>query len=237
MASAARLGLVALALVACSADDPDVTTTTTTSTTTTIAVETTTTTDAPPTDAWSSVASPDTSCFVVVNETGDLVIDHNPDVPVIPASTIKLLPASLRPDDERVPRMLRDSDNDAARALVADLGGPGAVQEALVAASRPMAGVVVADATGHDRTNRVTCRLLVSILTTTPLEDDVAVAGESGTLRDRYVDAAGRLRGKTGSIRGVASLAGYVDDLTFAAIVNGDAPEAALDTLVEGLLE
>lgn len=225
---------MALALLACSAEE-DATTTTTIGTTTTGAKATTTSTT-PLTDAWQDVTAPGTSCFVVASGTGDLLIEHNPDLPVVPASVVKLLPASLAPEDERVRRMLRDSDNDAARSLVADLGGPGAVQEALVAASRPMEGVTVADATGHDRANRVTCRLLVSILTSSPLRDDLAVAGRTGTLRDRYPDGAGRLRAKTGSIRGVASLAGYVDDLTFAAVMNGDGAAASLDAVIEGLL-
>jgi D-alanyl-D-alanine carboxypeptidase len=223
-------------LLACAGDDDDTVTTTTTTTTT--LVSTTTTSTAPPfTDAWSEVPSPDTSCFVAVDADGDFVIDHNADVPVIPASTIKLLPASLAPDDQRVVPMLRHSDNDAARSLVDDLGGVDAVRDALLAQSRPMNGVVIADATGHDRADRVTCRLLVSVLTTVPLRDALAEPGQPGTMQARYLDHAGRLHAKTGSIRGVASLAGYADDLTFAAILNADAdPTPALDALVDGLL-
>lgn len=220
-------------LVACSEADDDVAVTTTA---TTLAPTTTTTERVG--DAWAEVRSPDTSCFVVVTSNGDLVVDHNADVPVIPASVLKLLVADASPDDARVPAILRHSDNDAARALVDELGGPDAVEQTLLDRDRPMAGVDVRDATGHDRANRVTCRLLVAILTGAPdsIRDALAVAGEPGTMQERYTGAAGRLRGKTGSIRGVASLAGYLDDLTFAAVVNGDAPEASLDALVEGLL-
>lgn len=237
MASRAWPVLIALALVACTGDDDDVAVTTT-STSTTTGIATTTTTDAPLVDAWAAVSSPDTSCFVVVNETGDLVIDHNADVPVKPASLIKLLLAAVAPDDPRVVVILRNSDNDAARALADELGGVDAIEGLLAAQSRPMAGVELHDATGHDHANRVTCRLLASVLTTTP--DSVRAAlpapGE-GTMVARYPEAAGRLRAKTGSIRGVSSLAGYVDDLAFVIMLTADAdPTPAVDALVEGLL-
>jgi D-alanyl-D-alanine carboxypeptidase len=239
VAHASRALLAALLLVACTGDDDDVAvTTTTTSTTTSTTLAETTTTTAPLVDAWDAVPSPDTSCFVVVDEQGDLVIDHNADVPVKPASVLKLLVASLAPDDVRVPAMLRDSDNDAARALAADLGGVDAVEESLRLQGRPMAGVDLLDATGHDHGSRVTCRLLVSVLSGAPagIRDALAEPGR-GTMIARYPEAAGRLRAKTGSIRGVSSLAGYVDGLPFAIVLNADSdPTPAVDALVDGLL-
>jgi D-alanyl-D-alanine carboxypeptidase len=247
VASSARAGLIALVLVACSGgDDAAVTPTTSMSTTTTTVVTTTT---APPLDlepAWAQVQAPDASCLVVVDENGDFVFERNADVPVKPASVLKLLVASLAPDDVRVPSMLGNSDNDAARALAADLGGIDAVETMLIEQGRPMAGVDLLDATGHDHGSRVTCRLLVSILSGAPdaIRESLPEPGE-GTLFGRYDDLAGRLRAKTGSIRGVGSLAGYAmpsgrpgpGDLTFAAVLNEtDDPAPALDAIVHALL-
>lgn len=140
----------------------------------------------------------------------------------MPASATKLLVAAAAPDlsDERVARMLRDSDNVAARSL---FGEPGDVVGVLADRGLPVDGVVVADGTGHDRSNRVTCRLLVAILDGSEhLEDVLPVAGRSGTLADRFVGTPleGRLRAKTGSIRGVAALAGHAERFTFAYVLN-----------------
>jgi D-alanyl-D-alanine carboxypeptidase len=157
---------------------------------------------------WASVPSPASSCLVVDGE-----YERNPDLPVIPASTIKLFVASLAPEDPRVEPMLVDSDNDAARALVAEHGAP----------SWP--GVVAKDATGHDRGNRVTCRALVDVLKAHP-GLPLAVAGETGTLRDRMLEVTGRISGKTGSIRGVEALAGRTADGDVFAMVLNDLVDA-----------
>jgi D-alanyl-D-alanine carboxypeptidase/D-alanyl-D-alanine-endopeptidase (penicillin-binding protein 4) len=77
------------------------------------------------------------------------------------------------------------------------------------------------------------------------------VAGFSGTLADRYTAApaaaaAGVVHAKTGTLDGVVSLAGYLDDaggrvLSFALVANGVAvnattkTESALDKVVAGL--
>jgi D-alanyl-D-alanine carboxypeptidase/D-alanyl-D-alanine-endopeptidase (penicillin-binding protein 4) len=59
------------------------------------------------------------------------------------------------------------------------------------------------------------------------LRNGLAVAGETGTLADRWrgTPVAGRLRAKTGSLRNVTALAGEVDPLaggaiTFAYVAN-----------------
>ena len=210
--------MVALALlVGCSADRaPEAAPTSTSSsaaTTTTVAVP-----DLDP--LWSR--TPPTSCLVV--RDGDRVLyERNPDLPLVPASTIKLLvaAAALDPSDDRIAPMLLDSDNEAARSLFADLVD---VIGTLAERGLPVEGAVVADGTGHDRSNRVTCRLLVAILDEggSELQAALPVAGRSGTLADRFVGTPveGRLRAKTGSIRGVAALAGIAGRLTFAYVVN-----------------
>jgi D-alanyl-D-alanine carboxypeptidase/D-alanyl-D-alanine-endopeptidase (penicillin-binding protein 4) len=96
----------------------------------------------------------------------------------------------------------------------------------------PMKGVRMLDGSGLAPGNRVTCRLLAAILNGSPsrttVERALPVAARSGTLSKRFLATAvaGRLRAKTGSIRDVASLAGYADGpnrrtLTFAFVQNG----------------
>jgi D-alanyl-D-alanine carboxypeptidase/D-alanyl-D-alanine-endopeptidase (penicillin-binding protein 4) len=144
---------------------------------------------------------------------------------------------------ELVAQMLRESDNGTAELLLKELGarvvgqgssaaGAAVVTHTLTEAGLPMAGVKVVDGSGLDRGNSVTCRLLLGLVAGTPagspVDKGLAVAGTSGTLSRRFVGtlAVGRLRAKTGSIRGVASLAGLVDtqggvNLTFAYVLNG----------------
>ena len=55
----------------------------------------------------------------------------------------------------------------------------------------------------------------------------MAVAGETGTIRDTFdaTSAAGKLRGKTGTLNGVKALVGYLpvsnsDPVTFSLLMN-----------------
>jgi serine-type D-Ala-D-Ala carboxypeptidase/endopeptidase (penicillin-binding protein 4) len=149
--------------------------------------------------------------------------------------------------EELVASMLLDSDNTTAELLLRELGlqvhgqattdaGRRVVHDTLARLGLPLTGVHVADGSGLDPTNRVTCRLLVEVLTAVPGIQDallraLPVAAQTGTLYQRFLDTpvAGRLRAKTGSIRGVASLAGQVDGadgrtLTFAYVLNAVGP-------------
>jgi len=141
-----------------------------------------------------------------------------------------------------VERMLRGSDNDIAELLLREVGrvsdgaatvaaGRAGVADALAGAGLPIAGVAVADGSGLDHDNRATCRMLHAVVARasddSPLVRGLPVAGETGTLAGRFREAplAGRLRAKTGSIRGVATLVGLVPTpgggrLTFAYVAN-----------------
>jgi D-alanyl-D-alanine carboxypeptidase/D-alanyl-D-alanine-endopeptidase (penicillin-binding protein 4) len=140
---------------------------------------------------------------------------------------------------ELVGQMLLDSDNDTAELLLKELGrsglgtgtttaGRAVVADTLQRLGLPTRGIRQVDGSGLDPGNRVTCRLLTSLLVRVPaLQQWLPVAGQSGTLTDRFVatPVAGRLRAKTGSIRGVAALAGVADGsggrrLTFAYLQN-----------------
>lgn len=117
----------------------------------------------------------------------------------------------------------------------------------------PSAAVVLVDGSGFGRENRMTCRTLVSILETArkavwsePFRTALPQAGKDGTLRRRLPDFRGRLAAKTGTLAGVAGLAGYMtppgsrEEIIFAILINqgpGAAPVGAhlVDRLVRAI--
>ena len=143
--------------------------------------------------------------------------------------------------------MLRDSDNGTAELLVKELGrrhrdegstaaGLDYVVSLLRQRGVALRGAVIGDGSGLSDATRVSCRALSSVLTAWAgdLHPALPVAGRDGTLRRRLVGtpAEGRVRGKTGSLDGVSSLAGYVDAadgraVAFSAIVTGFPAESA----------
>ena len=129
-------------------------------------------------------------------------------------------------------RMLENSSNFDAeqclRVLGAETRGDGSLQGARAAlrdalgelVGRVPNGVVIEDGSGLSKGNRVTPGLLVVAMYELErrglggqLRDHLPVAGESGTLRKRFVgtDLVGRVRAKTGWIRGASSLSGCVE--------------------------
>ena len=196
---------------------------------------------------------PADSCLAV--EAPGFRFHHREEVPLVPASTLKLLTGTaafeaLGPDTliatprgdasvrAVVGRMLRNSDAAAAELLLAEItrvqatseAGPAAILDLVADGSVDLDGVVVADSSGRSRDNRVTCAALVDVLSrpgTGPLlREALAVAGETGTLADRFVGTSlqGVVRAKTGSLSSVSALAGVVGDddptATFALVVN-----------------
>ena len=142
--------------------------------------------------------------------------------------------------------MLVHSDNTTAELLVKELGrtpaergttvaGLAVMLDTLERAGHDVDQVVPQDGSGLDPDNRVTCSLLVDVMEDdlhgALLVDSLPLAGESGTMKTRFVGTAGegRVRAKTGTLRGVTSLAGVVDTpagrrLAFAVISNGELP-------------
>ncbi|MDG2427835.1 MAG: D-alanyl-D-alanine carboxypeptidase/D-alanyl-D-alanine-endopeptidase [Acidimicrobiales bacterium] len=161
-------------------------------------------------------------------------------------STTTLASLSSPPIHLLVEQMLVASDNTTAELLVKELSrsssergttvsGLSVVLEALSSAGHPVDGVVPHDGSGLDPDNRLTCGLLVSVLDDreygSVLVAGLPIAGDRGTMRKRFVGTAGegRVRAKTGTLRGVSSLAGVVDTsggrrLAFALVSNGDLP-------------
>lgn len=108
-----------------------------------------------------------------------------------------------------------------------------AINAFLVSCDIDTAGCVIADASGLSRENRVTASQFVRILTHMNKHpdralfiDNLAVAGESGSLRDRMEALGGSVVAKTGTLRGVTALSGYIGGaanprFAFSVIFNG----------------
>jgi len=129
-------------------------------------------------------------------------------------------------------RMLEDSSNFAAEQCMRVLGaqtrsdgslagGAGALHKQLTSlVGYVPEGARIVDGSGLSKENKVTPGLmLVTMLKSfggahgTVLKDSLAIAGETGTLRKRFAgtNLIGRVRAKTGWIRGASSLSGYVE--------------------------
>jgi D-alanyl-D-alanine carboxypeptidase/D-alanyl-D-alanine-endopeptidase (penicillin-binding protein 4) len=146
------------------------------------------------------------------------------------------------PLSQVVAEMLTNSDNETAEAALKEIGlaesgegswaaGAAALEAMLSEAGVTMDGVDIVDGTGLSIADQLTCRTLADVLalpeTAPVVRDGLAIAGQTGTLAERWVGTpvAGRLRAKTGSLRNVTSLAGEVDPLaggsvTFAYVAN-----------------
>ncbi|MDG2992277.1 D-alanyl-D-alanine carboxypeptidase/D-alanyl-D-alanine-endopeptidase [Candidatus Synechococcus calcipolaris G9] len=94
--------------------------------------------------------------------------------------------------------------------------------------------IVMVDGSGLSRQNWITPRALTQLLlamdrstVVSEFRRSLPIAGESGTLRHRFRDtpAQGQLQAKTGTLRGVTALSGYMDPpdfepLAFSIILN-----------------
>lgn len=158
-----------------------------------------------------------------------------------PPEARELAAVESAPVGRLVQTMLRESDNMVAELLVKEIGlrsagvgstsaGVQAVAQSLQRQGLPVGGTTVADGSGLSDDDRVTCRLLASLLSQAEesLIGGLPLAARDGTLERRFVGTpvAGRMRAKTGSLDGIASLAGTVQTaagnrLTFAYVVNG----------------
>lgn len=147
------------------------------------------------------------------------------------------------PLTEVIAQLLNRSDNQISELLVKEAGvaggGPGTTAAGLEAFAGafdrlglPANGVVRHDGSGLGYDNRLTCGVLADILddagATSAIADGLAVAGETGTLRERFTDddLRGTIRAKTGSLNDVTSLSGFAapahaPPVVFAYIANG----------------
>lgn len=165
------------------------------------------------------------------------------------------------PMSQIVERMLSRSDNTTAEMLLKEIGRRSSHSERAWAVlgvydvlqrqlGLPTDGLVISDGSGLSLHNRLTCELIAELLRRagpdSPLALGLAVAGETGTLRDCDAQAqpttasaqpeeaefqaepapadASEIRAKTGTLNDVSALAGLTasdgDVLTFAMIAN-----------------
>ncbi len=186
-----------------------------------------------------------------------------PSVGVSPPSAADIASVQSPPLLDIVTHINSYSSNIGAELLIKRLGlivggvgstaaGSQAVTDYLVDQGIPMNDVIILDGSGLDEDNRLTCTALVTILTETgpdsPLGLSLSVAGERGSLAERFVDTAaeGRVMAKTGTLCCVRALAGYVESavasdpdsyVSFAYIVNAPSllPDEAVLPLQDAL--
>ncbi|MFV8836645.1 D-alanyl-D-alanine carboxypeptidase/D-alanyl-D-alanine-endopeptidase [Aquisalimonas sp. APHAB1-3] len=133
-----------------------------------------------------------------------------------------------------------------------DSGSHEAVSYALARAGVDTSRLIMDNAAGLSRNNRVTARQVAALLrqarTSLVMPEfmsSLAVAGSDGTLRTRFGDSpmAGRVRMKTGSIDHVSAIAGYMrsardEDLLVVVLVNAeDAHRGAGRALQDAVLQ
>ncbi|MEP0848117.1 MAG: D-alanyl-D-alanine carboxypeptidase/D-alanyl-D-alanine-endopeptidase [Phycisphaerae bacterium] len=118
-------------------------------------------------------------------------------------------------------------------------GGAAVIERTLQTLGVSTDGAVFRDGSGLSHRNQVTAAQIAALLRVMPgrphgetFIDSLADAGEEGTLRRQFSSPRfrDRLIAKTGTIRGVRALAGYVNRpdgvrLAFALLLNGDAPD------------
>jgi D-alanyl-D-alanine carboxypeptidase/D-alanyl-D-alanine-endopeptidase (penicillin-binding protein 4) len=155
-------------------------------------------------------------------------VDGAPAAGRAPDRRTTLVDVPSLPVEQLVGEMLTFSDNNTAELLLKEMGvktkeqgttaaGIEAVTAALADAGVPTEGYVETDGSGLDRGDRATCEMLRTILTESgpsgTIYDSLPLGGESGTLRDRFRNAAvrGKVRAKTGTLRDVTALSGWVD--------------------------
>ena len=142
-----------------------------------------------------------------------------------------------------IAEMLTNSDNNTAEILLRHIGfahnGNGTTESGLEATSALLkswgfTNFTLKDGSGLSRDNRLTCSLLVSLLTRPELASmfshGLATAGTTGTLSDTFIKSpvVGLLRAKTGTLLNVKTLSGFLPQKTgsplhFALMLNGPA--------------
>lgn len=200
--------------------------------------------------------------ILVQSLNGSTIYSKNPDSYMIPASNIKLLVTAaavqkLNPQGQIRSRSIREwimttnlrSNNAYADVLLRYLGGYSSVVSTLSTIGVDPQGYRMADGSGLSRSNLATPRTLVNTLRAMSSAKgsdlflaSLPIAGQTGTLKNRLLDSTtqGAVRAKTGTLRGVRALSGYVENpqygtLVFSAIANQ--PRNRSDTLLVNTLD
>ncbi|MGP0128792.1 MAG: D-alanyl-D-alanine carboxypeptidase/D-alanyl-D-alanine endopeptidase [cyanobacterium endosymbiont of Rhopalodia musculus] len=166
---------------------------------------------------------------------------HNADKFFIPASNIKLFTTAaalqkLNPQSKIKSKSLQDwikvtnvrSNNYYADTLLSHIGGAAAAKSALAQMGVNPNSFRQADGSGLSRRNLATPRSLIMTLRAMYYAPDkdvfyssLPIAGISGTLRNRMkgTPAQGKVYAKTGTLRGVRALSGYMNHPDFGKVV------------------
>ena len=185
--------------------------------------------------------------ILVQSLEGTNIYSLSPDSYMIPASNMKILVTAaalqkLNPNGLIRSSSISDwikvtnlrSDNAYANVLLSFLGGSQSVQQALTGLGVDANGYRMRDGSGLSRNNLATPRTLVATLRAMHEAQgnevflaSLPVAGISGTLKNRLrqTRAEGMVRAKTGTLKGVRALSGYIDNpeygtLAFSIITN-----------------
>ncbi|YAI81293.1 MAG: D-alanyl-D-alanine carboxypeptidase/D-alanyl-D-alanine endopeptidase [cyanobacterium endosymbiont of Rhopalodia sterrenbergii] len=174
-------------------------------------------------------------------EEGTTLYSHNADKFFIPASNIKLFTTAaalqkLNPQSKIQSKSLQDwikvtnvrSNNYYADTLLSHIGGAAAAKSALAQMGVNPNSFRQADGSGLSRRNVATPRSLIMTLRAMYYAPDkdvfyssLPIAGISGTLRNRMkgTPAQGKVYAKTGTLRGVRALSGYMNHPDFGKVV------------------
>lgn len=172
---------------------------------------------------------------------GKTLYYRNPDSYLIPASNLKLLVTAaalqkLNPTGSIRSKSIREwilvtnqrSNNHYADTLLRYLGGSHSVQTILTSLGIDPNSYRMKDGSGLSRGNLATPRAMVTTLKAmrSAAHNDIflaslPVAGMSGTLKNRLRSSPtqGHVYAKTGTLKGVRSLSGYLEHPDYGAVV------------------
>lgn len=196
-----------------------------------------------------------TTTTTAATSTSPATPTANPNLPAAVGATppwaVPITSIDSPPLSEIVQTILRASDDTGAELLTKELGarfgtggttaaGVAVIRAALAADGLPVSQLRSADGSGLDRSDRVTCQLIVDDLVhegpDSILAAGLPVAGKTGTLESRLTSpiTAGRVLAKTGTLDDVSALSGFVlgragtppapgltSNLVFSLIVDG----------------
>lgn len=195
-------------------------------------------------------------------EAEGITVTGDPNATPAPADSAEIAVLESLPLGEIVEHLMRVSDNDAAEIMFRHVaiaqdkpasfdGGRAAVAEAITTLSSWPAGTVIHDGSGLSRETTITTDTLARLMPVITTDESryrsvmtgMPVGGVDGSLRLRFVvdgTTAGRgtVRAKTGTLRQVHSLAGYVRSadgalIGFAFVSNGADDEYLARTWLE----
>jgi D-alanyl-D-alanine carboxypeptidase/D-alanyl-D-alanine-endopeptidase (penicillin-binding protein 4) len=180
-----------------------------------------------------------------------VAVDGPPGQGVTPPAATAITSFPSLPLADTIAEVLRQSDNTGAELITKELGrrfgggpttaaGVKVIRADLQAAGLPVGQLAAADGSGLDRNDRATCQLIMAALVRGgpegPLSKGLSVAAQTGTLEKRMAGtpAAGRLRGKTGSLSGVSALSGFVDSVPSVSPGAAEPPPVAFTLVING---